>query len=51
LSIPTLLSLMFAAQGEVARYQAWQGRRLFGLLLTILVVLGIIYLAKRIMSK
>jgi flagellar biogenesis protein FliO len=42
---------MFAAQGGAARYEAWQGRRLLGLLLIVLVVMAIIYLAKRIMSK
>jgi hypothetical protein len=48
----SLLSLMFAAQGGLARYEeAIRGRRFIFLLLSILLVLGIIYMVKRIMSK
>jgi flagellar biogenesis protein FliO len=47
----SLLSLMLAAQGGLARYEAWRGRRFIGLLLGILLILGIIYMVKRIMSK
>ncbi|HEY6360293.1 MAG TPA: hypothetical protein VIX63_04275 [Vicinamibacterales bacterium] len=34
-----------------ARYRAWQGMRLLGFLLFIVLVLTIIYLVKRIMAK
>lgn len=46
-----MLSLMLAAQGAAARYEAWRGRRFLGMLLAVLMILGIIYLAKRIISK
>lgn len=47
----TLLSLLLAAQVGAARLEYWRGRRFIGLLLGILLILGIIYMVKRIMSK
>ena len=46
----TLLSLMFAAQGGFVG-EAVRGRRFIFLLLSILLILGIIYMFKRINSK
>jgi hypothetical protein len=34
-----------------ARYRAWQGMRLIGFLMFIVLVLAIIYLVKRIVAK
>jgi hypothetical protein len=42
---------MFAAQAGAARLEAWRGRRFIFVLLTVLLILGIIYMVKRIMSK
>jgi hypothetical protein len=51
MTIAALLSLaMLIAQVE-ARYRAWQGMRLIGFLLVIILVLAIVYLIKRIVSK
>jgi len=47
----SLLSLMFAAQVGAARLEAWRGRRFVFVLLSVLLILGIIYMVKRIMSK
>ena len=43
------LAMLIAQLG--ARYRAWQGMRLIGLLLVIILVLVIIYLVKRIVTK
>jgi flagellar biogenesis protein FliO len=51
MTFATMLPLaMLIAQAE-ARFRAWQGMRLIGLLTVILLVLAIIYLVKRIMAK
>lgn len=43
------LAILIAQLG--ARYRAWQGMRVIGLLLVIILVLVIIYLVKRIVAK
>lgn len=50
MSIASMLpiALMMQTAGQI-RY--WQGRRFLGLLVAIVLVLGIIYLVKRIMTK
>jgi hypothetical protein len=50
MSLLTTLPFALVMQ-TAARVRYWQGRRLFGFLLLILVVLGIVYLVKRIITK
>ena len=50
MTIASMLPLALIAQ-TAGQIRFWQGRRLLGFLLFIVLVLGIIYLVKRIMSK
>jgi hypothetical protein len=47
----SLLSLMLSAQGAAARYEAWRGRRFVGFLLAVFLIVGIVYMVKRMFSK
>jgi hypothetical protein len=47
----SLLSLMLASQAGAARLEAWRGRRFIFVLLSILLILAIVYMVKRVMSK
>ena len=50
MTIASTLPLALIAQ-TAGQIRFWQGRRLLGFLLFIVLVLAIIYLVKRIMSK
>jgi hypothetical protein len=49
--LATMLPLGMLIAQAGARYRAYQGMRLLGLLMFIVLVLAIIYLVKKIMAK